>query len=134
MKKKGIKITQLDEENPRFLKVITYDGPDSRREEFIQGVSSVYTCIDRGDTMLELVMNGCSKAIGIEKIMEHLGVSRDETLAIGDSTNDLPMFAMAGHTVCMGNGMEQLKQKAEFVTDSVLEDGIEKALRHYGLL
>lgn len=134
MKKKGFKIAQLDEDRPRFLKLVTYDGPDCRREEFIQGVSPVYTCIDRGDTMLELVMNGCSKAIGIEKIMEHLGVSREETLAIGDSTNDLPMFSMAGHTVCMGNGMEELKQKAEYITDSVLNDGIEKALRHYGLL
>lgn len=134
MEKKGFRIVRLDEDQPRFLKLVTFDGPDCRREEFIQGVAPVYDCIDRGNTMLELVMRGCSKAIGIEKIMDHLGVSPEEALAIGDSTNDLPMFSMAGHTVCMGNGMEELKQKAEFITDTVLNDGIEKALRHYGLI
>jgi hydroxymethylpyrimidine pyrophosphatase-like HAD family hydrolase len=44
------------------------------------------------------------------------------------------MFGVAKHTVCMGNGMQQLKDRAEFITDSVLSDGIEKALQHYDLL
>ena len=56
-----------------------------------------------------------------------------ETLAIGDSTNDLPMFRAAAHTVCLGGGMEEVKAVAEYVTAPVMEDGIEKALAHFGL-
>ena len=48
--------------------------------------------------------------------------------------NDLPMFSMAKHKVCMSNGMEELKIQADFITDTVLNDGIEKALLHYHLI
>ena len=44
------------------------------------------------------------------------------------------MFSVAAGSVCMGGGMEELKAKADFVTAPVLEDGIEKALIHYGLI
>ena len=70
----------------------------------------------------------------MELILRHLGVDAKDTLAIGDSTNDLPMFRLAGHTVCMGGGMDEVKRLCEYVTDPVMEDGIEKALEHYGLI
>jgi Cof subfamily protein (haloacid dehalogenase superfamily) len=134
MAAKGFTVAPLDEQNPRFMKLVTFDCDGCRREEFLAAMEPYYTCIDRGRTMLELVLKGHSKAQGMERLMEALGLSRDQTLAIGDSTNDLPMFSVAGHTVCMGNGMEQLKTQAEFITDTVLNDGIEKALKHFCLL
>ena len=67
-------------------------------------------------------------------MLEALGVPKRETLAIGDSTNDLPMFLVAAHTVCLGGGMEEAKAVAEYVTAPVMEDGIEKALAHFGLI
>ena len=84
--------------------------------------------------MLELVLKGHSKAAGMELLLAHLNVPREETMAIGDSTNDLPMFQVAKHTVCLAEGADELKAQAEFVTDTVLNDGIEKALKHYGLI
>ncbi len=84
--------------------------------------------------MIELILKGCSKAGGMERILRELGAAREDTLAIGDSTNDLPMFQFAGHTACMGGGMAELKAQSEFITDTVLNDGIEKALQHYGLI
>lgn len=134
MKEKGFEVLPLDEENPQFLKLVTFDWENCRREEFIRRMEPRFTCIRREKTMLELVLKVCSKAAGMELLLQHLGVSREDTLAIGDSTNDLPMFSVAKHTVCMANGMEELKAEAEFVTDTVLNDGIEKALRHYALL
>ena len=119
---------------PRFIKLVTFDGEGSRHAEFKDLMSPDFTCIERGHTMLELVKKGCSKALGMELLLKELGASRENTMAIGDSTNDLPMFSVAGHTVCMGGGMEELKAEAEFITASVLEDGIEKALQHYDLI
>ena len=83
---------------------------------------------------MEYVTKGCSKAGGMALRLESLGVSREQTLAIGDSTNDLAMFRAAGHTVCMGGGVEELKAVSDYVTAPVMEDGIAKALRHFGLL
>ena len=134
MAERGIVVKDLDEENPIFMKMITYDWENSRREEFLRKIEPIYTCIDRGNTMVEMVLKGHSKAAGMQRLLEELGVSGEEALAIGDSTNDLPMFSVARHTVCMGNGMQQLKDRAEFITDSVCNDGIEKALRHFHLL
>ena len=119
---------------PRFMKLITYDWEQCRREEFIRRVSPWMDCIDRGDTMLELVLKGSTKAGGMEALLRHLNVPREQTFAIGDSTNDLPMFSVAARGICMGGGMEELKAKADFVTATVLEDGIEKALKHYALI
>ena len=135
MKRKGFRVADITAlEQPKFMKLVTYDGENCRREEFIARVSKWFDCIDRGDTMLELVLKGCSKAGGMEELLAALDVPKEQTLAIGDSTNDLPMFSVAARGVCMGGGMEELKGKADFVTDTVLNDGIEKALIHYGLI
>ena len=82
----------------------------------------------------EYVLKGHSKAKGMQTLLDHLGVSREDTMAIGDSTNDLPMFSVAAHTVCLGEGMEELKAKAEYITAPVMKDGIAKALSHFGLI
>jgi hydroxymethylpyrimidine pyrophosphatase-like HAD family hydrolase len=119
---------------PKFMKSMSYDWPGCQREAFLQRMEPYFTLIDRGNTMVEMVMKGCSKAGGMMTLLEHLGVDKDNTMAIGDSTNDLPMFSVAGHTVCLGGGMEELKAEAEYITDTVMNDGVEKALRHFGLL
>ena len=135
MRAKGFVIREIDSlEEPAFMKLMTYDWPGCRREEFLRRMEPYFTCIDRGSTMIEMVLGGCSKAGGMEELLRHLGISRGDTLAIGDSTNDLPMFAAAGHTACMGEGMEELKREAEFITAGVMDDGIEKALKHFGLI
>ena len=134
MKEKGFTLRPLDQENPRFLKLVTFDWENCRREEFLRRMEPYFTCIHRENTMLELVLKGCSKAAGMETLLKALDCPPEDTLAIGDSTNDLPMFATAKHNVCMANGMEELKAQADFVTVTVLNDGIEKALRHYRLI
>ena len=83
---------------------------------------------------LEFSHHTLDKLQAVTAVLEALGISYEEALAIGDSTNDLPMFEVAAHTVCMGEGMEEAKAAAEYVTDSVLGDGVEKALRHFGLV
>ena len=120
--------------HPEFLKFVTQDGPDCRRERFLSELSAEFDAIDRGGATLEFVKKGNSKAHGMELFLDKLNVPQEETFAIGDSTNDLPMFALAGTTVCMGGGMDELKARADFITGRVTEDGIFTALRHFGLI
>ena len=121
-------------EHPEFLKFVTHDAPNCDRERFLREVSEEFDAIDRGGSMLEFVRRGNSKARGMERLLHALRIPREQTFAIGDSTNDLPMFALAGTTICMGNGMDELKKQADFITGSVLEDGIFTALRHFQLI
>ena len=131
----GYPIHQLSQEGePDFVKFVTFAGARGDVEGFKRELEADYTIIDRENGMYELVLKGCSKAAGMELILRHLGADVEDTLAIGDSTNDLPMFRLAKHTVCMGSGMEEVRALCEYVTDPVLEDGIEKALKHYQLI
>lgn len=82
----------------------------------------------------DVVAKGCSKAVGIDRIIEHYGISLDETMAFGDGGNDTAMIQHAAIGVAMGNASDDVKEKADFVTRSVDEDGIVYALKHYDLL
>lgn len=135
LRQAGFPIHQLgQEEEPDFVKFVTFLGTGGDVAGFKRELEGDYTIIDRENGMYELVLKGFSKAAGMELILRRLGAGAKDTLAIGDSTNDLPMFRLAGHTVCMGGGMDEVKRLCEYVTDPVMEDGIEKALEHYGLI
>jgi hydroxymethylpyrimidine pyrophosphatase-like HAD family hydrolase len=57
-----------------------------------------------------------------------------EAMVFGDHWNDIEMIKGVGIGVSMGNGKEETKQAADFVTASNNEDGIAKALRHFQLI
>ena len=74
-----------------------------------------------------------NKAGGIRKIMNYLGGSMEDTVAIGDSLNDLEMIQECGIGIVMGNGDERLKPYADYITADIGDDGLFRALEHYGL-
>ena len=80
---------------------------------------------------LELVDKHCSKGLAIEQLIRHLGIPREETIAIGDGYNDIPMLEFAGLGIAMGNACETVKAAADAVTDTNDNDGVAKALIQY---
>ena len=62
-----------------------------------------------------------------------LGVPIDEVAVIGDMANDLPMFDVAPHRIAMGNGIDALKDRASFVTQSNEHDGWALGIERYVL-
>ncbi|AIQ16101.1 MULTISPECIES: Cof-type HAD-IIB family hydrolase [Paenibacillus] len=75
-----------------------------------------------------------SKSTAIRKVLEHFGLSPAEAVAFGDGGNDIDMLEYVGLGIAMGNGGEQLKQKADFVTKKASEGGIAYALQKYGVI
>ena len=73
-------------------------------------------------------------AVGIDKIIEHYGISLHETMAFGDGGNDMAMLRHAGIGVAMGNAGDEVKEAADYVTDSVDDDGVMNALRHFDVI
>ena len=74
------------------------------------------------------------KGTALASVIAQLGISREHTYAFGDGHNDLCMFREAGHTIAMGNAVEELKHAAEHITTDILADGVRNGLQHYGLL
>lgn len=93
-----------------------------------------FDILEHPGTIVEFVPKGTSKATGIQWLCEHLGVSIEDTYAVGDSVNDLDMLRAVGHGIAMGNGSEEAKQAAEYVTQTLHEDGLFHAMEHYGLI
>ena len=74
------------------------------------------------------------KGKGIQAIAQHKGFDPSHTIAFGDGGNDLSMIMQAGIGVAMANSTPELKQHADYITDSVDDDGIPNALRHFNVI
>ena len=74
-----------------------------------------------------------SKAVALAKLGEYYGISQQEIIAIGDQTNDLSMIEYAGLGVAMGNGVNKVKNAADYVTASNIEDGVAKVIEKFVL-
>lgn len=83
------------------------------------------------DTLIEIFPKGVTKQTALIKICDKLQINMEDTIAIGDQEVDLPLIEAAGVGIAMGNAIEELKQKADFVTKSNNEAGVAYALRHY---
>lgn len=77
---------------------------------------------------------GNTKQNGIDAVLKYLGMDKGEIMAFGDGGNDIGMLAMAGIGVAMGNAADDVKAVADYVTSSVDEDGIARALEHFGVI
>ena len=82
----------------------------------------------------DVINAGVSKLEGIKKVGETFGFGIDEVMAFGDSDNDLEMLSGVGLSIAMGNGSRKVKEVAKHTTSSNTEDGISKALEHFGIL
>lgn len=65
----------------------------------------------------------------VMNVLEHLNISKSEAIAFGDGGNDIEMLQYVGLGVAMGNGGEELKRRADFVTTKASEGGISYALK-----
>ncbi|MBQ6374078.1 MAG: Cof-type HAD-IIB family hydrolase [Clostridia bacterium] len=86
------------------------------------------------ETGIDIIPKGGGKSSGIQRYLEMNGILQEETMAFGDGENDMDMLRFAGIGVAMGNASDVVKAAADYVTDTVDDDGIEKALRHFGLI
>lgn len=82
----------------------------------------------------DVIPRGSSKQVGIDKMLAYYGISLEETMAFGDGGNDISMLGHVGIGVAMGNAVDEVKRVASHVTASVDEDGVAKALRHFGVI
>lgn len=82
---------------------------------------------------LEVVPNGYSKATGIRRLIEKLGIPRENTYAFGDSFNDLSMLHYVEYGIAVGNAHPGILEACRYQTDSIFEDGIYKACEKFQL-
>ena len=77
---------------------------------------------------LEVVPCGVNKANTLGALLQHLGVTREEVIAVGDGVCDVTMLQLAGMGVAMGHSQDSVKVCADYVTASNEEDGVALAV------
>ena len=89
-----------------------------------------------GETALfgDLGVKGITKAHALQVLLDHLGASVQDTIALGDAKIDIPMLKLCRWGVAMGNAGEETKAAADYITDDVENDGLWKAFEHFGLI
>lgn len=90
--------------------------------------------IPDSDITVEAIKIGVDKTKTIEYVLDNLNLSWDNVAAFGDGNNDVEMIKLAKVGVAMDNASDFVKSHADHVTDSVLNDGITKALKHLEII
>ena len=109
------------------------DGTYHSRDEVLACLRSVpdIVVVDGGFANLEFTASGVDKATGLEFLADHLGIPMAQTMAIGDSENDIAMLRKAGFGVAMGNAYPAVKQLAAAVTADNASDGVAAAIHSH---
>ncbi|WP_068676341.1 Cof-type HAD-IIB family hydrolase [Oceanobacillus sp. Castelsardo] len=90
--------------------------------------------IRNGPASMDVIPKGGSKAAGIKTFLETLKIGGLPTYAFGDGLNDIEMFELVDYGIAMGNARDALKEKASYVTETNMNNGIEQGLKHYNLI
>jgi Cof subfamily protein (haloacid dehalogenase superfamily) len=80
---------------------------------------------------LEFASPDVTKAAGLEFVAEHVGFTREQTIAFGDGENDIELVDWAGYGIAVANAHEQVKKVADFVCPSVDEQGVAQVLEAF---
>lgn len=110
-------------------------------EDFLQAVKDfpdlkVGTWGGAGETALfgDFGVKDIDKALAIEIVLKHFHADKKDTVAFGDAKIDIPMIEYCAVGVAMGNGGDEIKKVADFVTNSVDEDGLKNAFIKLNLI
>lgn len=117
-----------------FDKMALWHNEKSQMERFRQKYKDEFDFIFRDPTFDEVVPKGYSKASGMDVILGRLDIPKTRAIAIGDSANDISMFANAGISISLKTENEEVMKQVDYVTDTVMGDGIYHAFEHFGLL
>lgn len=97
---------------------------------YLEGRGDIEVC-SGGYSNLEFTNQAVTKGNALKDLAASLGIPMECTMAIGDTENDLSIMEAAAIGVAMGNAPDDIKEKADWVTASNLEDGVAMAIEHF---
>ncbi|TXC93093.1 HAD family phosphatase [Metabacillus litoralis] len=123
----------VKEINEPVVKALMVDHPDKLKivEEKLQKELDDFSIMRSKPFFLEFTEKGVTKGTSLDQLIKICQIKREEVIAIGDSYNDLSMIEFAGLGVAMGNAPDDIKEVANFVTDTNMNDGVAKVVENF---
>ncbi|NLM77782.1 MAG: HAD-IIB family hydrolase [Ruminococcaceae bacterium] len=108
----------------RITKATVFTVMTEEDQAYLSTIFNVY----QHETYAEIAMKGCTKAGGMQRMLDHLALDKTNCIAMGDSANDHDMLAAAGISVAMGNATAKTKEICDLVTAEAGKAGVALAL------
>ena len=134
----GMPVKQVE----NFLEFVDFDvnkclmtAPPEKAEEFVKILQERYEgrlSIYRSEPFfIEIMPLNVDKATSLDRMLETVGMTRENAICCGDGFNDLTMIEYAGVGVAMANAQPAVKEAADYVTASNDEDGIVQVIDEF---
>jgi len=126
-----ILVDDLSREPADFIKISVYDEhgrcPETR-QHLNEFNDDVYMVVSEA-AWIDIADAGVHKGTTVEKLQQHLKISRHETMAFGDGYNDLELLAAAEYSFAMRNAFDETKAAAQFITGSNDENAVQRTIQ-----
>lgn len=129
-------IPTIEDFQGNILKGIVFEEGENKdnlwaaKEELKNTFGDKLHVVSSGDNNFEVMMGNSSKGNAVAYLAESLGIKPEEVMCIGDSENDISMIKYAGVGVAMGNGLDIVKEVADYITDTNNNSGVGKAIEN----
>ncbi|MGL5949305.1 MAG: sugar-phosphatase [Aeromonas sp.] len=120
----------------QIMKVMMIDEPEVLSQAIAKLPAAFhenYTVVQSAPFFLEFLHKNSNKGVGVASLAEHLGLTAEQVIAVGDAGNDWHMLDYAGLGVAMGNATAELKAIAQHITSDHNDEGVAKVIEQFML-
>ena len=123
----------LENNQGKITKCIALSPKSKKIEDIKKSLKKLknITFYGSGKKSVEINYKEVSKGNAVKVLGEYYGISSDEIMCIGDNENDISMIKYAGLGVAMANAISEVKEVADYVTESNKEDGVAQAIQKF---
>lgn len=127
------KFSEIKKDKINKLLAIDYSNPEriSRYEKELQSIFPDLYIVKSTPYFLEFSNPEASKKCAVEFLQNYWGLKKEEILTIGDQNNDIALLQAGGLKIAMGNATDELKAEADYITESVFNDGFVNAMNKF---
>lgn len=125
----------IDENLGSILKVLVMSDEDDKLLSFRKDLKSYgnFSIVSSFKNNAEIMSEGISKGNAVKILADYFNISKDEVVCFGDGENDASMIKYAGLGIAMDNAIDEIKEIADYITDTNDNDGVAKAIEKFVL-
>ena len=126
----------VEKNKPMIEKLLVFNSPEENEKCYIdleKKFGNIAVVSVSGEMLVEIADINYSKGKALTFLAQRYNIPIKQTIAIGDSLNDLTMIIAAGKGIAVGNASEALKKAADEITVSCDENAVEYIIKKYGL-
>lgn len=124
-------LSYVDFDMTKCLLTAEAEVAESHEKELARLLSPELNVFRSEPYFIEITRKGVDKAESIERLLDIIGMKREQSICCGDGFNDLTMVKYAGVGVAMGNAQSSVKDSADYITASCDEDGLVEVIKKF---